>query len=388
MHDVVPADSRVESPLPDAFGTGKPLVILSERLGPVTGAELELAQLGADITSAYLGTREAIASNGRDADVIIAGAVEPFDAAALDSLSRLKAVVRRGVGFDNVDIEAATAAGILVANVPDASVDEVSDHALAMLLALERRLFGLDALVRDGASKTAPELVHRLRIGSRRLSHLTLGIVGFGRIGGALAAKAGGIYRRVLVYDVAPPPAERLGSCELVSLDELIHSSDHISLHLSMSQDNRQLIGAEQISQMKHDAVVVNTARGGVVDEAALVSAIRDGAVAAAGLDVTASEPVDTDSVLLDSDLRDRLILTAHSAAWSQTAVTALTTGSVDAAAFLLRGELPRSVVNPAVLDSPKLRLRRLRMHARGQPPEDEQGTDVTTKSDRAGEGQ
>ena len=137
---------------------------------------------------------------------------------------------------------------------------------------------------------------------------------------------------------------------------------------------------------MKAGAILVNTARGGVIDEVALVDALRDGAIAAAGLDVTEREPVDDDSILLAADLKDRLILTAHSAAWSRTAVEALTSGSVDAAANLLRGELPRSVVNPTVLDSPKLRLRRIAVQARGQPPGDEQVAAVITKSDRSGE--
>ncbi len=387
MHDVARAISGLETPPVGTSDTEKPLVVLSERLGPLTGAEMRLAQLGVNVASAYLGTHEAIASNGRDADLIIAGAVEPFDGHAIDALPRLKAIVRRGVGVDNVDVEAATSAGILVANVPDASVDEVSDHALAMLLALERRLFGLESLVRAGASRTAPETIHRLRVGSRRLSHLTLGIVGFGRIGAALANKAATIYRRIQVYDVVTPSADRLGDCVLTSLDDLLSSSDHISLHLSMSEQNRQLVGAQQISHLKPGAVMVNTARGGVIDEVALVNAIRNGAIAAAGLDVTEREPIEEGSILLAPDLEDRLILTAHSAAWSQTAATALTTGSVDAAAFLLRGDLPRSVVNPTVLDSPKLRLRRL-MRARGEPPGDGQDATVITKSDRSGEGQ
>lgn len=389
MHDVVTGTSKVEeNRYMTAFGTKNPQVVLSQRLGPVTSAELELADLGADVTSAYLGTHDAIAEGGQDADIIILGAVEPFDGAALAALPRLKAVVRRGVGFDNVDVDAATSAGILVANVPDASIEEVSDHALSMLLALERRLFGIDGLVRDGTSKSAPGVVQQMRVQSRRFSDLTLGIVGFGRIGAALARKAGAAYRQVLVYDVVPQSPERLGACRQVTLDELLAGSDHVSLHLATSHTNRELIGAEQISQMKAGSVLVNTARGGVVDEAALVDAVRAGAVAAAGLDVTEREPVDEDSILLDTDLSDRLILTAHSAAWSQTAVEALTTGSVDAAAYLLRGELPRSVVNPTVLESPTLRLRGLRGHARGQPTGDEQGSGVSTKNNRSGESQ
>jgi D-3-phosphoglycerate dehydrogenase len=386
MHEVSPSHSHAQNSLVDAFGA-KPRVLLSQRLGSVTSAEFRLTQLGADVQSANLGTREEITSRGRDADLIIAGAVEPFDGAVLGALPRLKAIVRRGVGYDNIDVEAATSAGIVVANVPDASIEEVSDHALASLLALERRLFGLHSLVQAGAWSTSPETIHRLRVGSRRLADLTLGIIGFGRIGAALARKARGIYARVNVFDVVTPSAAALDGVQLTDLDDLLQASDHISLHLSMSEGNRHLLGAAQISRMKPGAIVVNTARGGVIDEAALVDALRDGPLAAAALDVTESEPIDEHSVLAARDLGDRLIVTAHSAAWSQTAAVALTAGSIDAAGSLLLGQLPRSLVNPAVLDSPTLRLHRIRQKARGQPPAGGCVATATTEpSDRTGE--
>jgi D-3-phosphoglycerate dehydrogenase / 2-oxoglutarate reductase len=387
MHEVSLSRSHGENPLVDALDATAPRVLLSARLGPVTDAELALTKLGADVVSANLGTRDAIADAGRDADLIIAGAVEPFDGDVLNRLPRLKAIVRRGVGYDNVDVAAATAAGIIVANVPDASIEEVSDHALASLLALERRLFGLDSLVQTGTWSSSPGVIQALRVGSRRFSDLTLGIIGFGRIGAALARKARGIYACVNVFDVITPPAASLEGVELTGLDDLLQSSDHISLHLSMSESNRYLLGVAEISQMKPGSIVVNTARGGVIDESALVDALRHGNLAAAALDVTETEPIDNDSILLASDLRDRLIVTAHSAAWSQTAVIALTMGSVDAAGALLQGKMPRSLVNPEVLDSPALRLRPDRRQARGQPSGGGRVATATPKSsDRSGE--
>jgi D-3-phosphoglycerate dehydrogenase / 2-oxoglutarate reductase len=345
----------------------RPLVLLSQRLGQVTDEERRLETAGARVESAALGDLDAIRANAADAAVIIVGAVEPFDAAAIAALPQTHALVRRGVGHDNVDIAAATKAGIVVANVPDASVEEVSDHAFASLLALERRLFELQALVRDGVWSTDPAAIQHVRTGSRRFADLTLGVVGFGRIGQAMVRKARGTHGRVQVYDVVTPSPERLDGVPTASLADLLATSDHISLHIPMAPESRHLVGADELASMRPGAIIVNTARGGLIDEDALAKALRNGPVALAALDVTAQEPVDLAGPLGDPEIADRLLLTAHSAAWSVTAATALAVGSVDAARDLLAGELPVSVVNPEVLGLPALRNTRLG-RARGQP--------------------
>lgn len=240
------------------------LVLLSERLGPVTAVEQRLAsEAGAMIKSAALWTTEQIIANAREAVVVILGVVEPFDRETIDRLPVLQAIVRRGVGTDNVDLAAASERGIVVANVPDASVEEVSDHALALLLTLERRIPMLDGAVHSGAWARDPTAIAAVRRDIRRLSELSLGIVGFGRIGQALARKARALYRDVLAFDpyAKPGVADGLGAT-LVDFDVLLRSSDHISLHLPATNETKNMIGRDELSRIRDGAILVNTARG------------------------------------------------------------------------------------------------------------------------------
>lgn len=336
-----------------------PLVLLSERLGPVTAEEqrIEAAGLGI-VRGAPLWSIDDVRAGAPEAAVIILGAVEPFDAAVLDALPGTKAIVRRGVGVDNVDLEAASRLGIVVANVPDASVDEVSDHALALLLAAERRVVELDRLVRADAWTGDPAAIARARGAIRPFGSLTLGILGFGRIGRALARKAKGIYARVIAADpmVDSATASELG-VELVPTDDLLAEADHLSLHLPMSTGNAHLFDAGMLSRLRPGAVLVNTARGGLIDEDALVAALGS-RVGAAGLDVVEHEPLVATSPLAS---QPGVILTAHSAMASTHATAALASRSVDAAIDLLQGRRPSSIANPDVLGSTALRIPTLR---------------------------
>jgi len=333
------------------------LVVLSQRLGPVTQDERRIEEAGhGTVVSSPLWTVDDIRTHAAAADAVIAGAVEPFDAEAIAALGRCRAIVRRGVGYDNVDVAAATAAGIVVANVTDASVEEVSDHALAMLLSLERRLPALDRLVHEGRWRHDPGAIAAERAPIRRLRELTLGIVGFGRIGRAMARKSAGVYGRILAHDpYVDPGAGAAHSVELVGLDELLHAADHVTLHVALTGGSRRLLDAAALGRMRPGAILVNTARGGVVDESALLDALRAGALGGAGLDVTEREPLPPDSPLPH---QDGLLLTGHSAVASTTAQRDLARRSVDAVLAVLDGRLPDSVVNPEVLDSPAVRLR------------------------------
>ena len=332
---------------------------MSERLGPLTEAEAEIERAGVRVRTAPLWSVEDIAAHAADATVLIVGSVEWIGVAELAALPRCHGLVRRGVGHDNIDLAAATRSGVVVANVPDASVEEVSDHALSLLLAVERRICELDSAVRHGEWERDRSTVQILRRDIRRIGELTLGIVGLGRIGVALADKARGLYSRIVAADpyVSPDIATDVG-VDLVDLPTLLATADHISLHAPMSAENRHLIGADQIAAMRPDSVLVNTARGGLVDELALLAAIRRGAVAGAGLDATEREPLPRNDPMLRSG---RIVLTAQSAAWSRTAEADLAKRSVDAAVRLVRGELPMSVVNPDVIESAGLRNSALR---------------------------
>jgi len=337
----------------EQFASGPPVVVLSARLGPVGDEERRIDGAGGVVRSEALWSLEDIRERGADAVVFILGAVEPFDAAAFEALPRCIAVVRRGVGYDNVDVEAATRAGIVVANVPDASVEEVSDHALALLLAIERRVVGLDHAVHDGVWQRDPAGIAAVRSSIRRISELTLGIIGFGRIGRALARKARPLYQRVVVADpVAPAEAARELGAELLPVEDVLTLADHLSLHAPLDPATRHMIDEAALNRLRPGAVLVNTSRGGLIDEGALVRALQEGALLA-GLDVTEHEPFPAGDPLLDAP---GLVLTAHSAMMSLTASAELAQRSVDAAIAILEGRRPASIVNPEVLSAANLR--------------------------------
>ena len=335
------------------------VVVVSQRLGSLGAEEHRIADAGAELRSAPLWSVEEATANALDADVIVLGAVEPFDADMLGALTGLKAIVRRGVGTDNVDIAAATELGIIVANVPDASVEEVSDHALALLLSIERAVPWLDRAVRDGKWGRDPAQVQAVRARTRQLRQLTVGVMGLGRIGLAFAAKVRPLYGELLGSDpfVSSEVAAERG-ITLVSTDELLKRADHVSLHAPLLPTTRHLINRASIARMRPGAVLVNTSRGGLVDADAVLEAVSAGRLGGAGLDVTDPEPLPADSPLLATD---RILVTAHSAASSTAAAAALARRSVDAAVAFVRGQAPDSIVNPEVLQSVALRMQTLR---------------------------
>lgn len=335
------------------------LVVISQRLGVIGPEEMRVSEAGAVIRSAGLWAHEEIRQNARDASIVLLGAVEPFDAAVLESLPNLKAVVRRGVGVDNVDVGAATRLGVVIANVPDASVEEVSDHALGLLLSIERAIPWLDQAVRDGLWAKDPSHIQAVRARSRRLSDLTVGVVGLGRIGLAFARKARHIYGAMLGSDpfVTETTATDLG-IRLVPVDQLLAQADHVTLHAPLLPGTQHLINSRSLLSMRPGAVLVNTARGGLVDADAVMDAVRDGRLAGAGLDVTDPEPLPAKHALLQSE---RILLTAHSASTSLTTAMELARRSVDAVIALLDQRSPDAIVNPEVIDTPQLRLTELR---------------------------
>lgn len=312
-------------------------VVMSERLGAIGDAERAIESAGAVLRSAPLWTETDLVANGAEADILIVGASEPVSRAVLEHLPRLRLVVRRGVGVDNVDVAAATELGIPVAYVPAASVEEVSDHALALLLASERRLFDIQDADRAGNFAEA----RRVGDESRQFADLTLGIIGFGRIGRALARKSRGIFRSVVAFD--PLLTADVDGVTAVSLAELLASADLISLHAPGPADRRPLLDAAAFAAMRPGVVVVNTARGELIDEAALLAA---GAVARAALDVTRVEPLPADSPLR-ADARIRL--TAHTAAKGTRSGPALRQGVVDAVLAALAGDMPAYLADPSV---------------------------------------
>jgi D-3-phosphoglycerate dehydrogenase len=328
------------------------VIAVSERLGPLTATERAVNGPGVTVVSAPMWTPEQIAAHVADADFVVLGAIEPFTAEVLASLPNLAAVVRRGVGHDNVDVAAATRLGIVVANVPDASVEEVSDHALALCLGLERRVPTLASAVRSGRWAGEPSCIQAIAGPSRRFGELCLGVVGLGRIGRALARKAQSVYGRIIGFDPVAVPAD--GSLALVDFAELLATADHVSLHMPLTAQNRGLFGDDVLASMKHGSILVNTARGGLVDEAALVRALRAGQLAGAALDVTAREPLPADDPLMAAG--ESLWLTGHAAAWGVRSTAELRRSSMRVVEDLLHGRRPASVLNPDVLQAASLR--------------------------------
>ena len=250
----------------------------------------------------------------------------------------LRQVVRYGVGVNNIDLDAASASGVQVCNVPDYGVHEVSNHALALILAHERKIVLMNAQTKAGTwdySSAVP---------IRRMSELTAGIVGFGRIGSALARKLQPLGCRVIGFD----PAYRPGSPEMqgaqwVPFDQVVSESDFISIHCPLTAETRNMFDAVVLGRMKRTAIIVNTARGGIINELALADALRRGALAGAALDVLEREPLTTDSPLHSLD---NCLLTPHMAWYSEEAGLELKRKVAEEAVRFARGELLHYPIN------------------------------------------
>jgi D-3-phosphoglycerate dehydrogenase / 2-oxoglutarate reductase len=272
-----------------------------------------------------------------DADALINQYV-PIDEAVLESLERCRVVVRYGVGVDSIDLEAAARRGIWVANVPDYGTEEVSDHALALVMSLLRGVNRLDRAVRGGSWDV--KLVRPLR----RVRGLTLGVVGCGKIGAALARKAACLGLRILVSDAVEIPDALLeGGIRQVDLDELLGAADVVSLHAPLTEDTHYMIGAEQLRRMKRGSYLINTARGGLVDSVALLQALEREEIAGAALDVLENEPPEQGDPLV---MHERVIVTPHAGWYSEESYEALKSGAASEVVRVLSGKPPCHPVN------------------------------------------
>ena len=315
-----------------------PWCVLSEPLAPPfdpqRAAEAPiLAAAGAHLHE--VASPEAWADAMARADAVLHWRV-PIGAEEIARLNRCRVIAHYGVGVDRIEVAAAAAAGIYVTNVPRYGVDEVADHALTLLLACARKLHALEGIVRDGAWG-----VQSVRpIG--RLRGRTLGIIGLGNIGSAVAARALAFGLDVIACDpyVDSDRFARVGARQC-TLATLLSSSDYISLHVPLTDETRGLIDAAAFSCMKQGVIVINTARGAVVDEAALLEALADGVVAAAGLDVFAQEPLPLDSPLRGDT---RIVLTPHAAFFSEESIIDMQVGACEQVVKVLAGRRPTSL--------------------------------------------
>lgn len=306
-----------------------PSVAIERGIVEAAGLALELRQCR---------TEAEVADACRDAVGLLVQ-YAPITRAVLAALPRCRVVVRYGVGTDTVDVDAATDLGVAVCNVPDYGVEEVSDHALALLLALGRRVVTLDRAVRGGdwSLASSPDI--------RRLRGRVLGLVGLGRIGRAVARKALALGFEVVAHDpvVAEPPA----GVRQVGLDELLAGSDFVSLHAPLVPATRHLIDDAALRRMRPGAFLVNTARGGLVDTDALARALADGRLAGAGIDVLETEPIAPGHPLLE---QPNCLLTPHAGWFSQDAFAELKAKAAQEAVAVVSGAAPRYCLNPRVL--------------------------------------
>ncbi len=269
----------------------------------------------------------------------------PITRRVIDRMDRCRIVARYGIGVDNVDVDAATARGIVVTNVPDYCVEEVSDHALALLLACARRVPFLDRQARRGRWEA------RDAVPVRRLSGQVLGLVGFGKIPRRLAATAGALGLEILAFDPYVG-AEEMASHRVgkATLEELLARADFVSVHAPLVAETRGLIGESALRAMKPTAYLINTSRGPVVSEQALIRALQEGWIAGAALDVVETEPPAKDSPLR---AQDNAILTPHVAFYSEESVRELQRKAAENVAQVLSGGAPRSPVNKVRPASP-----------------------------------
>lgn len=306
--------------------------------------------LAGQLTAALPGTVVDVPTSGHvaidridlsDADALVCLLLDRIDAALLARAPRLRVVANCAVGHDNVDLAAATAAGVYVTNTPDVLTEATAELAYALLLACARRLGEGERLIRSGAW-TGWALDQLLGVG---LTGKTLGIIGYGRIGRALARRALGSSMNVIYADpgVAPSAAQSPDATRgPLSIDEVFASADAISLHCPLTPETHHLVNARRLALMKPTAVLVNTARGGCVDEPALIQALRDGRIAGAALDVYAREP-EISRGLLDCP---RLVLAPHIGSATIEARTAMAQLCANAVIAVLRGHRPPNLVN------------------------------------------
>jgi len=308
----------------------------------------ELARVNADVVEVDCKTEDEVIKAAQDADALLV-VFTRMTRRVLSSLPKLQVIVRYGIGYDTVDVEAATDNNVLVVNIPDFCLQEVSDQAIALLLACARHLVWQTEELKQGRWLEAQGELPKVP----SLFEQTLGLVGCGNIGRLTARKAQCFGLKTIGYDpyLDKGVAEKHG-ITLVSLPELLRESDYVSLHTPLYRETRHLIGEKELRQMKPTAYLINTARGGVVDTVALVQALREKWIAGAGLDVFETEPIEPDNPLLKMD---NVVLTPHCASHSSTSMKRLKLSVASETARVLSGKWPRNWVNKDV--KPKVDL-------------------------------
>ncbi len=296
-----------------------------------------LNKIGVTLTKAQCRTEDEVIEVARDADAII-NQYAPITNRVIENLEKCKVIARYGVGVNTIDVSSATEKGIVVSNVTDYCIDEVSDHAFALLMSAARKVVQLNAGVKSG--------VWNFNVGVPifRLRDRVLGLVGFGQIPQTLATKAQAFGLKVIAYDpfVSSEVADNL-NVSLVNLDDLCREADFVSVHAPLNEQTQGLINVQQFEAMKKEAFIINTARGPVIHEQALIDALQVGKIAGAALDVVEDEPIGQDNPLLQMD---NVILNPHVAWYSEEAQEELKRKTAQNVVDVLNGYFPKYFVN------------------------------------------
>jgi D-3-phosphoglycerate dehydrogenase len=315
------------------------IVITDYRFPDVEQERRAVEAVGGTLIAGQAVNEEQVAELCQDADAVL-NARAPVTRKAIAAMKRCKIIVRYGIGVDTIDVPAATEKGIYVANVPDYCLDEVSDHALALLMMLSRQMIPGIALAREDTWAVAkmPPL--------QRLRGQTCGLFGCGRIGSLLAGKVAALGMNVIVHDpyLSEARAREMGA-ERVSFEELLTRADFISMHAPLTDETRHIFGAAAFAKMKKNASVINTARGGLIDETALIAALDAGQIFGAGLDVVESETAVT-AVRTALVSHPKIVVTAHTAWLSQQARALLQRKAIEQVIACLKGEKPYGLIN------------------------------------------
>ena len=312
----------------------------SPRLAPYTWERAAIAAAGGQLILGDCKTAEEVVAQAADAEIMLVSWSPLITPAMMDRLPRVRLLCRWGVGYDQFDPDAASARGIAVVNTPTYCGDEVAEHTIALLFASARRIVWAHERIRTGFYTPAPYPI-------RRLAGRTLGIIGCGRIGSKVAARARGLGLEVIAYDRYRSDDELLAiGVTPRGFDEVLAESDYLTLHVPLDAGTRHLIDAGALAKIRPTTMLINTSRGPVIDQVALVEALAVGRLAAAGLDVYEEEPLPADHPLRSLE---HVVLTPHAAAWSEDSIEGLRQEMVDNITTVISTGWSPKIVNPEV---------------------------------------
>ena len=323
-------------------------VVVTDALAEI-GPERKILDEVAEVTLLKTNDEADVACQGADADVLLVYHTIKLSERTIAALPKCRGIIRCGVGYDNVDIQAAGSRGIVVCNVPDYGTEEVADHALMLLIAIARRFLAADKSVREGSWD------YQVAAGTPRLRGRTLGVIGCGRIGTAMVLRAKVLGMRVVIYDPIKPDGleKSLGVERCHRLEDLLKQAEFVSVHCPLTADTKHILNAKTMALLPRGAYVVNTARGPCVDPNGLLEALEAGHVAYAALDVAETEPLN------DERIRNhpRIVLTPHTAFYSVEGYQEMRSKGAEEARRILLGEAVRNPVNLSVLKNARCRV-------------------------------